>query len=138
MERLHPGTRSDQRRDPARRYRRGRLRDARTPAPRAANASSPRKAPCLLNFHCGGKTTNVDLPWVHSLGHKIAIVPGFLLRSVLNICEQILAELQETGRHPVPARDHSTRELFQKFGADEWDDRRERFRMPGPSRVAAE
>jgi 2-methylisocitrate lyase-like PEP mutase family enzyme len=96
------------------------------------------KGPCLLNFHCGGKTTNVDLSWVHSLGYRIAIVPGLLLRSVLSTCEQILAELQETGRHPVPARDHSTRELFQKSGADEWDDRRERFRMPGPSRVAAE
>ncbi|WP_159349669.1 isocitrate lyase/PEP mutase family protein [Roseomonas harenae] len=111
-------------------------------APESAEeiAEVPRrvKGPCLLNFHRGGKTPNVDLPWIQSLGYKIAIVPGLLLRSVANICEQMLAELQETGRHPVPVRDHSTRELFQKFGADEWDDRRERFRTPGPSRAAAE
>jgi 2-methylisocitrate lyase-like PEP mutase family enzyme len=95
------------------------------------------KGPCLLNFHRGGKTPNVDLPWVQSLGYKIAIVPGVLFRSVTNICEQMLAELRDTGRHPVPVRDHSTRELFQKFGADAWDERRTCFRTPA-AKAAAE
>lgn len=101
-------------------------------------AEVPRRVagPCLLNYHRGGKTPVVDLPWVQSLGYKVAIVPGILLRSIANICEQMLAELNRTGIHPVPVRDHSTRELFQKFGADEWDERRTAFTQPALPRAA--
>lgn len=86
------------------------------------------RGPCLLNFHRGGRTPDVALDWVEQLGYRVAIIPGLLLRSVINICEQKLEELRETGRHPVPVRDHSTPELFRRFGAEEWDARREAFR----------
>jgi len=85
------------------------------------------KGPCLLNFHRGGKTPNLDLKWAESVGYKVAIVPGLLLRSVVAICDQMLAELKATNKHPVPVREFTTPELHDRFGRAEWDALRDRF-----------
>jgi 2-methylisocitrate lyase-like PEP mutase family enzyme len=86
------------------------------------------KGPCLLNVVRGGKTPDLDLGEAERMGYKLAIVPGLLIKNVVGICEQMLAELAATRRHPAPVREMTVRETFQLWGADEWDALRTRFR----------
>jgi 2-methylisocitrate lyase-like PEP mutase family enzyme len=109
-------------------------------APQTENevAAVPRlvNGPCLLNVVRGGKTPDVDLRDAEALGYKLAIVPGLLIKSVVGVCDKALAELMATRRHPPPIKEMTVPEMFRRFGADEWDARRERFR--GFLRNAAE
>jgi 2-methylisocitrate lyase-like PEP mutase family enzyme len=92
--------------------------------------------PCLLNVVRGGKTPDIDLQHAEALGYKLAIVPGLLIKSVVGICDKMLTELKATHRHPPPIKEMTVPEMFRRFGADEWDELRERFR--GSLRNAAE
>src|SRR6266853_1837752 len=96
-------------------------------------AAVPRlvQGPCLLNVVRGGKTPDLDLGEAERMGYKLAIVPGLLIKNVVGICEQMLAELAATRRHPAPVREMTVREIFQLSGADEWDALRTRFRSEG-------
>ena len=86
--------------------------------------------PCLLNVVRGGKTPDIDLRHAEQLGYKLAIVPGLLIKSVVGICDKVLSELRTTHRHPAPIKEMTVPEMFRRFGADEWDALRERFRGP--------
>jgi 2-methylisocitrate lyase-like PEP mutase family enzyme len=86
------------------------------------------RGPCLLNVVRGGKTPDLDLAEAERMGYKLAIVPGLLIKNVVGICEQLLAELAATRRHPAPVREMTVRETFALWGADEWDALRSRFR----------
>ena len=101
-------------------------------------AAVPRlvKGPCLLNVVYGGKTPDLDLREAEAMGYKLAIVPGLLIKCVVGVCEQKLAELSALHRHPLPPTGMTVRDMFRRFGADEWDALRERFRTP--LRTAAE
>jgi len=83
---------------------------------------------CLLNVVRGGKTPDLDLHEAEAMGYKLAIVPGLLIQSVVGICDQMLADLRSTGRHPRPLEEITLSEMFRRFRADEWDALRERFR----------
>jgi len=102
-------------------------------------AAVPRlvKGPCLLNVVRGGKTPDLDLREAERMGYKLAIVPALLIKSVVGICDQMLAELKASHRHPPPVKEITVPEMFRRFGADEWDALRTRFRAP-PKREAAE
>jgi 2-methylisocitrate lyase-like PEP mutase family enzyme len=95
------------------------------------------KGSCLLNVVRGGKTPDVDLREAEAMGYKLAIVPGMLIQSVVAVCEQMLGELRAGNRHPLPAKEIALPEMFRRFGADEWDALRTRFRA-APARQAAE
>jgi 2-methylisocitrate lyase-like PEP mutase family enzyme len=101
-------------------------------------AAVPRlvNGPCLLNVVRGGKTPDIDLRHAEALGYTLAIVPGLLIKSVVGICDRMLLELKESHSHPPPIKEMTVPEMFRRFGADEWDALRERFR--GPLRNAAE
>ena len=103
-------------------------------------AAVPRlvKGPCLLNVVCGGKTPDLDFRQAEAMGYKLAILPGLLIKCVVGICEEKLAELKSIHRHPVPPKEMTVREMFQRVGADEWDARRTLFRPAAPARNAAE
>jgi 2-methylisocitrate lyase-like PEP mutase family enzyme len=103
-------------------------------------AAVPRlvKGPCLLNVLRGGKTPDLDLRDAEAMGYKLAIVPGLLIKSVVGICDQMLAELKASHRHPLPVEEITVPEMFRRFGADEWDALRDRFRSTPAARVAAE
>jgi 2-methylisocitrate lyase-like PEP mutase family enzyme len=103
-------------------------------------AAVPRlvRGPCLLNVVYGGKTPELDLGEAERIGYKLAIVPGLLLKNVLGICHQALAQLKATRRHPPSVEDMTVREMFRRVGADEWDARRDLFRATSPARNAAE
>ena len=103
-------------------------------------ASVPRlvKGPCLLNVVRGGKTPDLDLRDAEVMGYKLAIVPGLLIKSVVGICDEMLAELKARHSHPLPVKEITVPEMFRRFGADEWDALRDRFRTIPAARVAAE
>lgn len=84
--------------------------------------------PCLLNVVWGGKTPQVDLRDAQAMGYRVAILPGVLLKTVYGACDTALAALRETHRHPTPLFDSSVRDAFRRFGSDEWDALRTRFR----------
>jgi 2-methylisocitrate lyase-like PEP mutase family enzyme len=86
------------------------------------------KGPCLLNVVHGGKTPDLDLREAEAMGYKLAILPGLLLKSVLGVCEEHLAELKALHRHPALTKEMTVSEMFQRVGADEWDARRTQFR----------
>lgn len=97
------------------------------------------KGPCLLNVVRRGKTPDVELADAEAMGYKIAILPTLLFRSVIGLCEQLLSELKETNRFPTPPGDLSAHDAFRRFGADEWDELRDKFnKKPGAPKAAAE
>lgn len=79
------------------------------------------KGPCLFNYVEGGKTPEIDLKTAASMGFAISILPGFLLRQAILSCEEILGELKSSGEPPNRYKHISVREMFNRFGADEWD-----------------
>ena len=101
-------------------------------------ATVPRlvKGPCLLNVVRGGKTPDVDLREAEKMGYKLAIVPGLLIKSVVGVCQKMLSELQATHRHPALLKEMTVGDVFELFGANEWDALRNRFRAS--AREAAE
>jgi len=102
-------------------------------------AAVPRlvNGPCLLNVVRHGKTPEIDLRDAERMGYRVAIVPGLLFKSVIGVCEQALAALKASHRHPPLLKELTVREAFQVSGADEWDALRTAFRG-SPERRAAE
>lgn len=84
-------------------------------------------APCLFNLHYGGKTPPVSLEALRGFGYRIVIVPGLILKSVMNIADQKLLELLETRMHPVPVRETTVQETFRQLGSDRWNALRTAF-----------
>ena len=101
-------------------------------------AAVPRlvRGPCLLNVVRGGKTPEINLLDAQSMGYRVAIVPGLLMKAVLGTCDAMLAELKRTHVHPVPASDMTVRQVFTRFGAEEWETYRTRFRDAAPAKAA--
>ena len=85
------------------------------------------KGPCLLNVVRGGKTPHVTFEQAREAGYKVAIVPGLLMTNVVATCESLLEEMKQLGAHPKFAKELTVRELFSRFGADDWDPLRERY-----------
>jgi 2-methylisocitrate lyase-like PEP mutase family enzyme len=114
-------------------------------APRSMEeiAAVPRQVngPCLLNVVWGGKTPEIDLRDAEAMGYRLAIVPGLLLKAAIGACaigacDDALAELKATSRHPRPRHGMTVREAFDRVGAREWDALRTRFR-DGPTQHRA-
>lgn len=85
--------------------------------------------PCLLNVVRNGKSPEIGLPDAERMGYAVAILPGVLLAGVVGICDQLLEAVHREGRHPTPPGDASPRQIFARFGADEWDLRRTAYRV---------
>jgi 2-methylisocitrate lyase-like PEP mutase family enzyme len=94
--------------------------------------------PCLLNVVHKGKTPPVALGDAEEMGYKLAILPTLLFRSVVGLCENLLSELKETNVFPAPPGDMSPHDAFRRFGADEWDERRDKYDAPAATKAAAE
>jgi len=88
------------------------------------------KGPCLLNVVWGGKTPNLDLREAEAMGFKLAIVPGLLLKAVIGACDDALAALKTTHRHPEPRGAMTVRAAFNRVGSEEWEVFRTKFRPP--------
>ncbi|WP_426425612.1 isocitrate lyase/PEP mutase family protein [Bradyrhizobium genosp. A] len=85
--------------------------------------------PCLLNIVRGGKTPDVNLRDVEDMGYRVAILPSLLLGAAIEAFDRALAALLETNTPPESVNGASlVRDRFRRFGADEWDALRTRFR----------
>ena len=85
------------------------------------------QGPCLLNLVQGGKTPVLGLDEVQRLGYRLAIVPGALLVPTIAAADAALGELARTRRIAPPPPGLDVRQVFRRFGADEWDAIREQF-----------
>jgi 2-methylisocitrate lyase-like PEP mutase family enzyme len=92
-------------------------------------AEVPRRVegPCLLNVVAAGRTPDVSLQQAAELGYRIAIVPVLLLAAVVAAGDAALAGLSATGRHPDGVPVIGVEQLFQRVGAQRWDDVRGRY-----------
>ncbi|SDX68786.1 2-Methylisocitrate lyase, PEP mutase family [Albimonas donghaensis] len=90
-------------------------------------AAVPRliKGPCLFNMVRGGKSPDVSIAEARQMGFAVSIVPGLLLRGIVETCDALLSDLRED-RFP-PDRS-SPGALFARFDAAEWDERRTAYR----------
>jgi 2-methylisocitrate lyase-like PEP mutase family enzyme len=94
--------------------------------------------PCLLNIVRGGKTPDVDLKQVEDMGYRVAILPSLLLGAALEAFDRALASLMETNKPPASTAGASlVRDRFRRFGADEWDALRTRFRETNDEQAAS-
>jgi 2-methylisocitrate lyase-like PEP mutase family enzyme len=86
-------------------------------------AAVPRlvRGPCLLNVVWRGKTPDVALDEARAMGYKLAILPVLLFNAVVGVCDQMLGELKQTQRHPVPVADVAPKEFFRRMGSEDWD-----------------
>lgn len=102
-------------------------------------AAIPRlvRGPCLLNVVRGGKTPDLPLGEADAMGYKLAILPSLLLSAVVQACDEALRVVRETDSPPSSAGAPPVRERFRRWGADEWDALRTRFRAPLPASVPA-
>jgi 2-methylisocitrate lyase-like PEP mutase family enzyme len=94
------------------------------------------RGPCLLNVVWGGKTPEIDLRDAQSMGYRLAIVPGLLLKAVIGACDEMLAALKANHVHPAPRSEMTVRDAFNRVGAREWDTLRTRFRETEQRRAA--
>ena len=85
------------------------------------------KGGCLLNIVQGGKTPVYDLDEVQQVGYRMVIVPGALLVPAIVAGDAALAGLMGTRVVAPPPEGLDVRQLFRRFGADEWDTIRGRF-----------
>ena len=77
--------------------------------------------PCLLNMVWRGKTPDVSIEEAQAMGYKLAILPVLLFNAVVGVCDQMLGELKQARRHPLPVADLPPKEFFRRMGAEEWD-----------------
>ncbi|MGJ7500338.1 isocitrate lyase/PEP mutase family protein [Variovorax sp. RHLX14] len=86
------------------------------------------EGPCLLNVVRAGKTPDIGLDDAQEMGYRLVILPSLLFGTVMGACDQALKELREQRRPPNSALALPVAERFRRFGADEWNDIRTRFR----------
>ncbi len=96
------------------------------------------RGPCLLNIVVAGKTPDIALSDAQSMGYRVAIMPSLLLSTVMNACDAVLASVRDTDRPPSSAGQMSVGDRFRRFGADEWNALRTRFRTAAELSAAAE
>jgi 2-methylisocitrate lyase-like PEP mutase family enzyme len=92
-------------------------------------AAVPRlvNGPCLLNVVPGGKTPLFNLSEAQEMGYRLAILPGILLKTVIEHCDATLQLLKETGMPVGPKSGANVADTFRRFGADEWNALRVKF-----------
>ena len=94
--------------------------------------------PCLLNIVVAGKTPDIALSDAQDMGYRVAIMPSLLLSTVMTACDAVLASVRETDRPPSSAGQTKVGDRFRRFGADEWNALRTRFRDVREAQAAAE
>ncbi|TCI00329.1 isocitrate lyase/PEP mutase family protein [Roseococcus sp. SYP-B2431] len=101
-------------------------------------AAIPRlvNGPCLLNMVRAGKTPDLALGEAEAMGYRLTIMPGLLLSTIMMACDEVLKQVMATDAPPSSKGVPSVRERFQRWGADEWDALRTRFRDPVVAKAA--
>jgi 2-methylisocitrate lyase-like PEP mutase family enzyme len=96
------------------------------------------KGPCLFNNVWRGKSPDVAFDDAQRMGYRVTIVPGLLFKAVIGVCDAVLKQMKDAGRHPTLDTNMTVRDAFRRVGADEWDAVSERCRTGEPPAEAAE
>jgi 2-methylisocitrate lyase-like PEP mutase family enzyme len=97
-------------------------------------AAIPRRVhgTCLLNIVRAGKTPDVTLGMAEEMGYRLAILPSVLTSTLTETADHVLRELRAHGKPPSSVNATPVADRFRRYGADEWDALRTRFReAPG-------
>jgi len=94
--------------------------------------------PCLLNIVVAGKTPDIGLGDAEAMGYRVAIMPSLLLSTVMNACDAVLKSVRDNDRPPSSVGQMRVADRFRRFGADDWDALRTRFRDQPEAKAAAE
>lgn len=86
--------------------------------------------PCLLNMVVAGKRPDLGLRDAELMGYRLTIMPSLLLSAVMNTVTATLDALRETDRPLSSIGQKSVSDRFRRFGSDEWEALRTRFREP--------
>ncbi len=94
-------------------------------------AAVPRRVdgPCLINVVPGGKTPALSMGDAQAMGYRLAILPGMLPFALVEACDAALATLKATQMPPAVGA-ASVQQIFRRFGSDDWDRVRDRFKAP--------
>jgi len=76
---------------------------------------------CLLNVVPGGKTPTVSHEDARSMGYRLAICPGVLLRAIVPAADAALQALKQSGLPMRTGSEVAIADSFRRFGAAEWD-----------------
>ena len=90
--------------------------------------------PCLFNNVWRGKSPDIAFEDARRMGYRITIVPGLLFKAVIGVCDAVLSEMKNNGRHPRLDTGMTVRDAFRRVGADEWDAVSARVRTSEPDR----
>lgn len=101
------------------------------PRTREEVARIPREVqgPCLLNLVPAGRTPLLPFAEAQALGYRMVILPGLLLKAVVEASDAALQEVKRSGEVPPLKIDACVAELFRRFGSDEWSALRQRFQQ---------
>jgi 2-methylisocitrate lyase-like PEP mutase family enzyme len=92
--------------------------------------------PCLLNIVVAGKTPDIGLGDAEAMGYRLAIMPSMLLNAVMNACDAVLKSVRDSDRPVSSAGQPPVAQRFARFGADEWNALRTRFREEQVAKAA--
>jgi 2-methylisocitrate lyase-like PEP mutase family enzyme len=86
-------------------------------------ASIPRRVggPCLINIAPGGRGPAVAIKDAEEMGYRLAIVPGILLKTIIESCDAALQSLKDGAYPPAKFTGLTVPQMFSRFGADTWD-----------------
>lgn len=90
------------------------------------------KGPCLLNLVPAGKTPLVSFEEAQAMGYRMVILPGLLLKAVIEASDAALQEVKRDGRAPALQINATVADLFRRFGSDEWSALRQQFQQTNP------
>lgn len=85
------------------------------------------KGPCLLNLVPAGRTPMLAFNEAQDMGYRMVILPGLLLKAVIEASDAVLQEVRQNNRPPVLQINATVAELFRRFGSDDWSALRQRF-----------
>ena len=83
--------------------------------------------PCMLNLVPGGRTPLLDLAQAEAMGYRMTILPGVLLKPIIETCEDILQKLRASRLLAAPKAGENVADVFRKLGSDEWNALRTSF-----------
>jgi 2-methylisocitrate lyase-like PEP mutase family enzyme len=79
------------------------------------------KGPCLINIAPGGRSPSVTVKQADEMGYRLAIMPGLLLKAVIEACDAALQSVKDGSYPPETFTGLTVRAMFSRFGADDWD-----------------
>ena len=83
--------------------------------------------PCLLNMVWRGRTPDISFAQAGTMGYRMIILPSLLLKSVMAVCDRVLAETMSSGRHAKLDTEMTPQQGFDRLGAKSWDAISERY-----------